>query len=58
MSVVLVTHDLREALLLADRIAVLRSGRLEQVAEGATLRDAPATDYVASLLARAGVRDS
>jgi osmoprotectant transport system ATP-binding protein len=58
VSAVLVTHDLREALLLADRIAVLRQGRIEQLADGATLRTRPAGEYVASLLTRAGVADS
>ena len=56
VTAVLVTHDLREAMELADRIAVLRQGRVEQVAAPDTLRDAPATPYVATLLARAGVR--
>jgi osmoprotectant transport system ATP-binding protein len=50
-TTVLVTHDLREALFLADRIAVLREGNIEQVADGQTLRRAPATDYVQRLLA-------
>jgi len=50
-TTVLVTHDLREAFLLADRIAVLRDGKLEQVADGPTLRRAPATEYVRQLLA-------
>ena len=49
-TTVLVTHDLREAFFLADRIAVLREGRLEQVADGPTLRTAPATEYVQRLL--------
>jgi osmoprotectant transport system ATP-binding protein len=49
-TTVLVTHDLREALFLADRIAVLREGMLEQVADGSTLRRAPATEYVRRLL--------
>jgi ABC-type proline/glycine betaine transport system ATPase subunit len=50
-TTVLVTHDLREAFFLADRIAVLREGRIEQIADGATLRQSPATDYVRRLLA-------
>jgi osmoprotectant transport system ATP-binding protein len=54
-TTVLVTHDLREAFFLADRIAVLREGKLEQVADTATLRNAPATEYVARLLAYADV---
>jgi osmoprotectant transport system ATP-binding protein len=50
VTLVLVTHDLREAFLLADRIAVLRAGRLEQVDPPARLRHAPATPYVKRLL--------
>jgi len=50
-TTVLVTHDLREAFFLADRIAVLREGRIEQIADGTTLRRSPATDYVRRLLA-------
>ncbi len=51
VTTLLVTHDLREAFLLADRIAVLRAGRLEQVGTPEALRAAPATDYVRRLLA-------
>ena len=53
MTAVLVTHDLREAAALADRIAVLRHGRLEQIATFDVMRASPATPYVANLLARA-----
>ena len=55
LTAVLVTHDLPEAFLLADRIAVLRDGRLEQVAAADELRAAPATPYVRALLERARV---
>jgi osmoprotectant transport system ATP-binding protein len=55
LTLLLVTHDLHEALLLADRIAVMREGRIEQIAPAATLRDAPATEYVRELLRRARV---
>ncbi|HEX5829815.1 MAG TPA: ATP-binding cassette domain-containing protein [Gemmatimonadaceae bacterium] len=54
-TAVLVTHDLREALRLADRVAVLRGGRLEQVGPPAVLTSAPATPYVAALLRRIGL---
>ncbi len=50
LTSVLVTHDMTEALLLADRIAVMRSGRLVQVGTPEELIDRPADDYVASLL--------
>jgi osmoprotectant transport system ATP-binding protein len=55
LTAVLVTHDLSEAFLLADRVAVLRAGRLEQVGPAAELRAAPATPYVRELLERARV---
>jgi osmoprotectant transport system ATP-binding protein len=51
-TAVFVTHDLHEAALLADRIAVLRGGRIEQVAAPGELLAAPATEYVRDLLAR------
>jgi osmoprotectant transport system ATP-binding protein len=56
ITCVLVTHDINEALALADRIAVVRAGSIEQVADGHTLLAAPATPYVQHLLQRAGVR--
>jgi osmoprotectant transport system ATP-binding protein len=54
-TTLLVTHDLAEAFLLADRVAVMHEGRIEQIAPPAELRAAPATDYVRALLARARV---
>jgi osmoprotectant transport system ATP-binding protein len=58
MTAVLVTHDLHEAMTLADRIAVMRAGRVEQVAVASALAQSPATLYVERLLARARVRVS
>ena len=55
VTAVLVTHDLHEAARLADRVAVMRQGRIEQIAEPAALLDAPATPYVEELVARAGL---
>jgi osmoprotectant transport system ATP-binding protein len=53
LTVVIVTHDVHEAFFLADRVGVLREGRLEQVAAPDSLKSAPATPYVDELLARA-----
>jgi osmoprotectant transport system ATP-binding protein len=53
ITAVFVTHDLHEAALLADRIAVLRQGRIEQIATPDALTSHPATPYVADLLTRA-----
>jgi osmoprotectant transport system ATP-binding protein len=55
MTCVLVTHDLHEAFLLADRIAVLRRGRVEQIGNAEALLSRPASEYVRELLARARV---
>jgi osmoprotectant transport system ATP-binding protein len=55
-TAILVTHDLREAIELADRIAVLHQGRVEQYAPPSELLATPATEYVSTLLDRAHVR--
>ena len=50
LSAVFVTHDMAEALVLADRIGVMRAGRLVQLGTPAELARAPADDAVARLL--------
>jgi len=51
-TVVFVTHDLFEAVLLGDRIAVLHRGRLEQIGTPAELVGTPATPFVRELFRR------
>lgn len=46
-TIVFITHDLDEALLLGDHIAILKDGTLRQVGTGAEILAAPADDYVA-----------
>lgn len=48
-TIVFVTHDLFEALRLADRIGVMNEGRLEQIGEPEELLARPATPFVADL---------
>ncbi|MCC6887553.1 MAG: ABC transporter ATP-binding protein [Hyphomicrobiales bacterium] len=47
-----VTHDQAEALALADRVAVMDGGRVEQVASPRTLYAEPATEMVAGFVGR------
>jgi sulfate/thiosulfate transport system ATP-binding protein len=50
VTTVLVTHDQAEALDVADRIAVLREGRIEQVGSPSEVYDTPANPFVMSFL--------
>jgi ABC-type Fe3+/spermidine/putrescine transport system ATPase subunit len=50
MTVVYVTHDQREALTLADRIAVMREGHIEQFAVPGELYSRPANRFVAGFI--------
>jgi osmoprotectant transport system ATP-binding protein len=50
LTAIFVTHDVAEALLLGDRIAVLHAGRLVQVGTPVELLRAPADERVAELL--------
>jgi len=50
VTTVFVTHDQEEALEVADRVAVLNQGRLEQVGAPAELYDTPASEFVLRFL--------
>ena len=50
VTTVLVTHDQAEALDVADRIAVLKDGRIEQVGSPSAVYDTPANAFVMSFL--------
>ena len=49
-TIVFVTHDLDEALKLADRLAVFRGGALQQYDQPAELLSRPANDFVAKFI--------
>lgn len=50
LTVVMVTHDMTEALLLADRIAILADGGLAQVGTPLEILSRPASPYIEELL--------
>jgi putative spermidine/putrescine transport system ATP-binding protein len=50
ITTVFVTHDQAEALSVADRVGVLRAGRLEQIAGPDELYERPATAFVAEFV--------
>jgi putative spermidine/putrescine transport system ATP-binding protein len=50
ITTVFVTHDQAEALSVADRVGVMRGGRLEQVASPDELYERPATAFVAEFV--------
>tara|TARA_R110002020_G_scaffold233050_24_gene444812 strand:- start:705 stop:1745 length:1041 start_codon:yes stop_codon:yes gene_type:complete len=53
-----ITHDQREAMALADRIAVMERGRFLQVAPPQEIHDRPAHESVARFIGRAAVLDA
>src|ERR671911_709730 len=50
ITFIYVTHDQEEALSMADRLAVMAGGRIEQVGAPAELYEEPASTYVAGFL--------
>src|SRR4051812_40274222 len=50
ITVLYVTHDQEEALAVSDRIAVMRAGRIEQIATPRAIYEQPETPFVASFV--------
>ncbi|MFE5672840.1 ABC transporter ATP-binding protein [Agromyces sp. NPDC056523] len=50
ITFVFVTHDQGEALSMSDRIAIMRDGRIEQLADADTIYARPASAYVAAFV--------
>lgn len=50
LTIVFVSHDISEALLLGDRLAVMHEGRLLQIGTAQELQEQPASPYIQELL--------
>ncbi|WMS43604.1 ABC transporter ATP-binding protein [Acuticoccus sp. MNP-M23] len=50
ITFLIVTHDQEEAMVLADRIAIMRDGKIEQVAPPGDIYESPASRYVADFV--------
>jgi len=55
ITAIMVTHDQEEAMTMGDRIAVMRSGRLQQIGTPADLYQRPANAFVANFMGDANV---
>jgi putative spermidine/putrescine transport system ATP-binding protein len=50
LTTIFITHDQEEALVISDRIAVMRSGRIEQVGRPAEIYEHPTNPFVAEFI--------
>lgn len=55
VTVVYVTHDQDEALVMSDRIAIFNQGRIEQLGTGEDLYDRPASLFVADFIGESNI---
>lgn len=54
-TVVYVTHDQEEALMMSDRIAIFSAGRIEQLGTGEDLYDRPSSLFVADFIGESNI---
>ncbi len=50
ITFIYITHDQGEALTMSDHVAVMREGVIEQISDGKSIYDDPATSFVASFV--------
>ncbi len=58
ITFIFVTHDQEEAMTMADRIAVMRNGRIEQLGAPSDLYERPRTEFVAGFLGVSNLLDA
>lgn len=57
ITFIIVTHDQDEALSMADRIAVMNDGRIDQIAEPGELYESPTNRFVADFIGKVNLLD-
>jgi putative spermidine/putrescine transport system ATP-binding protein len=55
ITAIVVTHDQREAMAMADRLVVMRDGRVEQIGSQEDLYERPATPFVAGFIGQSNL---
>lgn len=55
ITVVFVTHDQDEALMMSDRIAIYRDGKIEQVGSAESLYETPSSTFVADFMGESNI---
>ncbi len=55
ITAILVTHDMRDVLLLSDRVAVLKAGELQQLESLEQIYHRPANEYVAGIFGKINI---
>ncbi|AEW45993.1 Spermidine/putrescine import ATP-binding protein PotA [Mycoplasma haemocanis str. Illinois] len=55
ITFILITHNQKEALLLSDKIVVLKKGKIEQIGTPSELYDSPINRWVASFMGKANI---